>query len=102
MAEGGEENIYTDNTADPGETESDSNRHTAPTTLTEEVTHAPSHFDILSANEDSLPVTREASNRGSRLTQPGDEGDWGLPTEPIQPVSFKIFFLGIARLYVQH
>jgi len=73
--------------------------HTAPNTLPEEVPPAPSHFDILRANEESLPVTREASDRGSRLTQPGDEGDWDLPTEPIQPesVSFKIFFLGSAR-----
>jgi len=66
--------------------------HTAPTTLSEEIPHAPSHFDILSANEDSLPVTREASDRGSRVIYSEDKGDWDLPTEPIQPesVSFKI------------
>jgi len=103
MAEKGGENIYADNnTADPGETESDNNRHTASTTLTEEVLHAPSHFDILPANEEFLPVATEASDRDSRLTHPDDKGDWDLPTKPIQPVSFKIFFLGIVRLYVQH
>jgi len=69
--------------------------HTAPTTLPEEIPHAPSHFDTVLANEESLPVATEASDRGSRVTHPGDEGDGDLPTEPIQPesVSFKIFFL---------
>jgi len=92
MAEQGEENIYTDNnTADPGETEND-NRHTAPTTLTEEISHELSHFNILPANRESLPVTAETSNRGSRVTQPDDKGDWDVTTEAVQPVSFKIFF----------
>jgi len=54
----------------------------------------PEEFSGLGLNKESLPVTTEASDRGSRLTHPGDEGDWDLPTEPIQPesVSFKIFF----------
>ncbi|KAF6016904.1 hypothetical protein EB796_024786 [Bugula neritina] len=70
--------------------------HTAPTTLSEEIPHAPSHFE----DEDSLPVTTEASGRGSRVTDSEDKGDWDVTTEPIQPES--LLFIddrGILRIY---
>jgi len=73
--------------------------HTAPTTLSEESPYASSYFE----DEDSLPVTTEASGRGSRVADSGDEGDGDLPTEPIQPesVSFKIFFFETLHVFIQ-